>query len=397
MKRLLHIIAVLLFVSQYSGLYAQTENTEMRVSVCVGEERLENLLTDEQKDNVTHLTITGTMAEEDYAFIRSNRLKQIVELNFRDADIDTIPPHALDVEWWDFDIDLTIVLPVSLKYLSDYSLCIAFWGGKCTYVFTGDYPNVGCNVYHSGLEDYEFTERTFISSEDNLFLKKEDGFLYSSDGAKLYLADSFSEEITYGTKVINEKAFENMFVHYSTLVIPETVDSIGDRAFARLKMGSVTSNGEYCWGYITCLAVNPPKLGKDVFLQDNYWSIYPFEEYGMVLYVPDGCEDLYRVADGWNLFWKICPLSQFHGGESGVKKIVSNKYLSVKEQCDEYVLQSSKCLDKVTGYCVNGSVVFDRKVDASTVSILKKSLVSPYTILRVFYEDGTNETVKLKP
>ena len=397
MKRLLYIIAVLQFGLQNSSLYAQTEDTDVRVSVCAGEERLENLLTDEQKDNVTHLTITGTMTEEDYAFIRSNRLKRIVELNFRDADIDTIPPHALDVEWWDFDIDLTIVLPVSLKYLSDYSLCIAFWGGKCTYVFTGDYPNVGCNVYHSGLEDYEFTERIFISSEDNPFLKKENGFLYSSDGAKLYLADRFNEEIAYGTKVINEKAFENMFVHYSTLVIPETVDSIGDRAFARLNIADVTSNGGYSWGYITCLAVNPPKLGEDVFLQDNYRAISPFEEYGMVLYVPDGSEDLYRATEGWNLFWEICPLSQFHGGESGVKNIVTDKCLSIKEQCDEYVLQSSKCIDKVTGFCVNGSIVFNRKVDASNVSILKKSFVSPYTILRIVYEDGTNETVKLKP
>ena len=395
-KRMFSAIAVLLFVLQNSSVNAQTEQSEVRVSVCVGEERLENLLTDSQKDSVTHLTITGTMAEEDYAFIRRNRLKRIEELNFRDADIDTIPPHAFDMNWWDFNMDLTIVLPKSLKYLSDYSLCILLNRNKCTYVFTGDYPNVGNNVYNSGKEDYEYTIRIFVPSEDNPFLKKEDQFLYSYDGSKLYLADGFSEEIAYGTKIINGRAFENMFVHYSTLVIPETVDSIGDRAFAGLKIGSVTSNGFYCWGYITCLATNPPKLGKDVFYISYPW-FNMFEDYGMVLYVPDGSEDLYRAAEGWKDFWKIYPQSEFHGGESGVKDIDSDKGLSVKERCDGYVLKSSHFINKVTGYGVGGKMLFDSETDVDIVNIPKESLVSPYTILRVCYDDGTCETVKLKP
>ena len=397
MKRLLYITAVLLFASQYSSLYAQTEDTDMRVSVCVGEERLENLLTDEQKDNVTHLAITGIMTEEDYAFIRSNRLKQIVELNLRDADIDTIPPHALDFIWNTASRYNTIVLPICLKYLSDYSLSFDpynYGGKQYTYVFTGDYPKVGCNIYNSDLIEYRDGDKKYVSSDDNPFLKNENGFLYSSDGTKLYLADNFCGEIAYGTKVINERAFENMYADYSQLVLPETIDSIGDRAFAGLGIRWITSNGVYDWGYMTCLAVNPPKLGKDVFYVSKPWpSMFNYD--GVVLYVPDGCEELYRAAEGWNQFSEICPLSQFHG--SGVKNVVSNKCLSVKEQYNEYVLQSSKCIDKVTGFCVNGSIVFNRKVDASNVSILKKSFVSPYTILRIVYEDGTNETVKLKP
>ena len=394
-KRMFSAIAVLLFVLQNSSINAQTEQPEVRVSVCVGEERLENLLTDSQKDSVTHLTITGTMAEEDYAFIRRNRLKRIEELNFRDADIDTIPPHAFDFKWY-FDNELTIVLPTGLKYLSDYSLCAVLKWGKCTYVFTGDYPDVGSHIYNSGLEEYECGEKIYVPSDDNSFLKKEDCFLYSSDGTRLYLADELFGDIAYGTRVINEKAFENMFVHYSTLVIPETVDSIGDWAFAGLKMGSVTSNGFYCWGYITCLATNPPKLGKDVFYISNPW-FNMFEDYGMVLYVPDGSEDLYRAAEGWKDFWKIYPQSEFHGGESGVKDIGSDKGLSVEERCDGYVLKSSHFINKVTGYGVGGKMLFDSETDADMVNIPKESLVSPYTILRVCYDDGTCETVKLKP
>ena len=72
---------------------------DVPVSVCVREQRLADLLTEEQKNSVTHLTITGTMAEEDYAFIRTNRLKKIVELNLRDADIEMLPEHAFDFEW----------------------------------------------------------------------------------------------------------------------------------------------------------------------------------------------------------------------------------------------------------------------------------------------------------
>ena len=54
------------------------------------------MLTNEQKQSVTHLTITGAQQEEDYAYLRNDLIKKLVELNLRDAYIDTIPAHAFD-------------------------------------------------------------------------------------------------------------------------------------------------------------------------------------------------------------------------------------------------------------------------------------------------------------
>ena len=236
MKRLLYIVTVLLFASQYSSLNAQADNTDVRVSVCVGEERLENLLTDEQKDNVTHLTITGTMAEEDYAFIRSNRLKRIVELNFRDADIDTIPPHALDFKLVSkcIESDRVVILPLSLKHIDDYGLCIK--QARCKIVLTGMFPTLGENSYRSGVHN-EWTY--FMPSSDNEFLKSFYDAITSKNDSILYYC--YYADIPDSVHVIYSNAFEYLTI--SDITLPETVDSIGNRAFANIEWHVATGYG----------------------------------------------------------------------------------------------------------------------------------------------------------
>ena len=51
------------------------------VTVHAGENALETLLTEEQKQSVTHLTVTGTLLDEDYAFLRNELLNQLETLN----------------------------------------------------------------------------------------------------------------------------------------------------------------------------------------------------------------------------------------------------------------------------------------------------------------------------
>lgn len=71
----------------------------MYACINVGKERLESLLTNEQKQSVIHLTITGTLQEEDYAYLRNDLIKKLVELNLRDADIVTpFPPMRLTMD-----------------------------------------------------------------------------------------------------------------------------------------------------------------------------------------------------------------------------------------------------------------------------------------------------------
>lgn len=396
MKKILFTIAIFVIASLHSVLFAQSE---VRASVCVGDERLDNLLTEEQKNSVTHLTVTGTLQDEDYACLRTMLGKSLTELDLHDADIDTIPAHALESRIWYRDI--TIILPAKLKYLSDYSLCLR--DGTFTIVFTGDYPAMGNNVYHCESHENRYNcEFKYVASDDNPNLKGKDGFLYSSDGTKLYVGSNSrafeNQEIEYGTKIINEKAFESKPILYSILVIPETLDSIGDRAFADWSIAEMTTCGHYSWGYLTCLAVNPPKLGKDVFAcSETQYGPYIFEEYGLVLYVPDGSEELYRAAEGWKNFWKIYPISEFHGGESGVKSIGNDERVAVREREGYFVMEASRRISGVAGYEIGGRKIYSNTVGADAVKIPKASLAHPYTLLRISYEDGTKEMVKLNP
>ena len=117
----------------------------------------------------------------------------------------------------------------------------------------------------------------------------------------------------------------------------------------------------------------------------------------MILYVPDGSEDLYRAAEGWKDFWKIYPLSEFHGGESGVMNVNGDNGLTVTQTDGCFVLRAKRIMDKVMGYDVSGKTVYVSKAGTNEVKISKTEFVSPYIILRVCYDDGSNETIKLKP
>ena len=73
--------------------------------------------------------------------------------------------------------------------------------------------------------------------------------------------------------------------------ISATVDSIGDRAFANV--GLVCYTG-YPGEDMTCYAPNPPKLGKDVFLNSMIYLI--------PVYVPSKSYDIYKTTEVWKDF-----------------------------------------------------------------------------------------------
>ena len=72
----------------------------------------------------------------------------------------------------------------------------------------------------------------------------------------------------------------------SSIEIPNSVTSIGDRAF------------EHCTGLtsITCDAVTPPTLGDEVFF---------YVHKNIPLYVPEESIDIYKSADQWQDFTNI--------------------------------------------------------------------------------------------
>ena len=378
MKEKLFIVVVLFLTHILPTVKAQTE---VRASVCVGEQRLADLLTEEQKNTVTHLTITGTMAEEDYAFIRSNRLKKLSELNFRDADIETLPAHAFDFEWGDSYNGniLKVILPPSLKHVSDYGLCVR--RNHCDFVLTGKFPTLGKNVYRSDIVDDSYVRRASVTSESgNDFIKQQDGALFSPDGTILYFVPYYDGFVVpQGTKIIYGNAFEGMCP--LLIDLPEEIDSIGSRAFANLEWNALTCM--YCdpLGYMICRASTPPKLGEDVFNED----IYNF------VHVPDESVEMYETTEGWNECF-ISGLSYL-----GINQPRTNsESLSFKKVGDNIKLKSSKRIGNIKCYSLNGRMIHDVDVHARE-AVLNDRLLKTMSLVFVRFEDGTSEAIKLKP
>ena len=284
MKTIFYLLSILFCIPCY--LYGQDDDTH--VTVHVGEQRLSDLLTDEQKSSVTHLTVTGTLEKDDYAFLRSYVLGHLDELNLRDTDIDTIPEGAL-MEMKKFS---RIILPFNIKYLEDDAVAFEYRNGKIE--VSGRFPTRG-ELYYP----------YFIISDDNPYCEKytEDGYddIYSTDGDTLFYISVIYEEqrVKAGTKVINSTALRNVeFFPQMNLVLPNSLDSIGDYALnINILLATGVNKRDYpngnsgSWdaGNLFCEAPIPPKLGRNVFNREiTWWN----------LYVPESSLDLYRNTDG---------------------------------------------------------------------------------------------------
>lgn len=123
----------------------------------------------------------------------------------------------------------------------------------------------------------------------------------------------------YTVVEINDETFKGCQV--SSIIVPNTVTTIGDEAFKRcsslttLVLGSgVTSIGEEALGKcenltdVTIFATIPPTV-KDNKL---FSSASKTEEFSLnaKLHVPAGCEAAYAAADGWKVFLQCKGISE---------------------------------------------------------------------------------------
>ena len=377
MKRLL-VYAIAVIVSSQC-LWAGSDG--MKVSVHVDGIRLEDLLTDEQKAGVTNLKITGSLAEEDYAYLRNSLFLQLDTLDLLDADIDTIPSNVFNWENVKGVLDhpiFRVVLPKTLRHLADYSLNM----GDASIVFelTGPFPTLGKYVYEG-----ESGSRSRIEpSADNVAYKTTPIYMYSTDGSVLYFADfnRMYESPQYGVRIIYQNAFEYCWTS-GKLILPASVDSIGDRAFADFQMPIPT--GHYDPPKFICEAVTPPRLGKDVFLNAGYDSGRPFE-----IYVPDESVELYRNADGWKdmVIWGI--LADIESVRASSKAV-----LDIDCSREAYILQADKVISHAACYNAAGQTIRSLAVCANSFILAKSEIPGPYMLVRIYFEDGTGQVVKL--
>ena len=395
MKRLFIIVAAL--AATLSSASAQES-----VTVHVDGQSLESLLTEEQKQSVRSLTVTGTLAEADYAYLRSGLLNQLDTLNLRRAEIDTIPKGAFYCELkYDLSFARYVILPETLVHLAEHSLCI--WGKKVLAIITGRYPSIDSNVFNDRLS---FSTTSFVEmdvSSDNPYLRKNGYDIYSADGKTLYYWGG--DDIRPGTEILAGHLFENILViEGADLCIPNTIDSIGDRAFANIVVEYYTGtkprgyDGSVPGTTFVCEAKVPPTLGKDVFGYDDYLSEHGFSSYTEVstLYVPDESIGLYSTTPGWSAFKKIKGLSGLASGIESAQSAGSG--IVIEKAGGKYIVRSAKAIKYVDCFGVDGVLVSSCKnINGQSFEIPAGEL--PYgsmKIVRIVLSDGTSETLKLR-
>ena len=395
MKRLF-IIAAALAATLLSA------SAQESVTVHVAGQSLESLLTEEQKQSVRSLTVTGTLAEAEYAYLRSGLLNQLDTLNLRQAEIDTIPKGAFYCELkYDLSFTRYMILPETLVHLSEHSLCI--WGREVMAIITGRYPSLGGNVFNAKLSVPTGDFVKMDVSPDNPYLRKIGYDIYSTDGKTLYYWGG--DDIQPGTEILAGHLFENILViEGADLRIPNTIDSIGDRAFANIVVEYYTGtkprgyDGSVPGTTFVCETKVPPALGKDVFGFDGYPSDYGFSSYIEVstLYVPDESIGLYSTAPGWSAFKNIKGLSGLVSGIESAQSAGSG--IVIEKAGGKYIVRSAKAIKSVDCFGVDGVLMSSCKnINEQFFEISADEL--PYgsmKIVRIVLSDGTSETLKLR-
>ena len=267
------------------------------------------------KTPVHYLTISGKPKTDDLDYIRNMIMPNIKGLNLRNLDLDTIPAKAF---YTTISNNKRIILPKTLKHLADSALCtVPREISEMDLIFeltSPTFPTLGKDVYAEKLEDQDYVTMPIIvpSADNEAFRCKIHTYnidiLYSADGTTAYYCNN-GYEIAEGTRIINGGFMENG--QTTDFYISATVDSIGDRAFANV--GLVFYTG-YPGEDMTCYAPNPPKLGKDVFLNSMIYHI--------PVYVPSKSYDIYKNTEVWKDFKLLIIV------DAGIEDITTGKQSS---------------------------------------------------------------------
>ena len=349
----------ILFISTMLACITMQAQTTLTIETTPGE--LKNVMTQEQIQSVEDLTLTGGMNKEDFYFIR-DQLVKLKSINMKQIEVDTIPVKAF------FDKKLkSIILPIHIKYIDENAL-----NTNARIYLTGPYPKRA--AYIGGI--------SFILSNDNIYCKKTENGIFSSDGKILYEAfENYKLYFEEGLEIIETYAFVNVGVR--DYRFPKTLKVIKEKAFYNLDWLIPVSFMDYSDPTIIMKAKEPPVLGENAFvMSDEQYCEYP-------LSVPEGCIEIYRNADPqWKIF-RIREGDQPQGIES-----VSNPNLSITRSGNSWILNGEKNISKIEIFSTIGALIFSSKCNDTQVEI-PMGKTSEVVYARVLYADNTTEVIKL--
>ena len=323
-------------------LFACAMFGQSSIEVNLDKASLEESLKD-VKESIHNLTLSGKPRPEDFDYLRSKILSDIRKLDLSDVDLDTIPSKTFYAKiYYNYKNETRpqIVLPKTLKHLADSALWVITDYGYVKYeLASSTYPTLGKDVYNS---PGQYKDNEIRPSSGNTSFIIDNNILYSSDGITAYHYNGGGDDVVKkGTRLIYGNFMENGR-YGSGFTLSETIDSIGDRAFANVYV-NVRIDGIGRAEFI-CLAPIPPKLGKDVFLGSAICIVG--------VYVPDESVELYRSTEGWKEL-SIKPLSSRR--VNGIEDITTGKQSS----SDFFDLQGRKVQKPTKGvYIKDGKKAF---------------------------------------
>lgn len=150
-----------------------------------------------------------------------------------------------------------------------------------------------CVIKNSDAQEGTFEEKgaEYTVQEDNTVAVTDD----ENVAGNYEIPETVNHDgVTYQVTSIGESAFQNNTV-LEQVTIPSSVTSIGNNAFA----GCVNLKAIYTY------ATEPVNLAK-VRTRSDARSVFDgVDKETCILYVPQGCVEKYRVAEGWNEFKNI--------------------------------------------------------------------------------------------
>ena len=176
-------------------------------------------------------------------------------------------------------------------------------------------PNSVTSIGSSAFQNCSDMETIIVEAGNPEFDSREDCNAIINTASNTLIVGCKNTVIPNSVSSIGNRAFLGCSGLIGTLIIPNSVASIGEYAFydcdgltgSLTLPNSVTTIGNYAFAYcdgfssVKSLAETPPTLGNTTF---SGWSM------GIPVYVPCGFDEAYQASLGWNSFTNIlgmCP------------------------------------------------------------------------------------------
>ena len=267
-----------------------------------------------------------------------------------------------------------MTLPTTLTHINDS----AFYNGPSDFIITGKFPIIGNHIF--GLA----TQRCFEVSEGNPFCQvSENGFVYSKDGKIVHIAPGVIVGYLEDIEIINRYTFQDCYFR-SRIYIPSSVHLIREHAFDDICRSVPTrSNSSSDNLNFSCDALTPPELEGEVFTEDNVGY--------STLFVPKGCEELYKATPQWNTFGTIeTPRPPQGVSENPVST------LKINQKDGTIYIEALKSMETVRLISLSGNVVYEKNRIDNSNTTCKISFFDGFVgLLQVIYKDGNREVIKL--